>query len=438
MPADNQYRIRAQSGINRLTPETELLTIDENVATGFVRDAVNTDMHTGGRRWTRRAGQNQIASTAIQGLWSHPALAVAMFVRKSDSQLYSIDIERTITARQSISAYRPISWHEFNGRGYFTNGAEIGYVNKAGVPGIIAKPNPPAPIVAASSAGGLWAGTYQVAYTAVYGGGIETGTHRISSVAVAQGGGITVGPVPAQSGITAYRIYRTEADDPVLRFAAEVAPSTGAVTLSQGTFLGEMLAPDLLHAQPLPAGDFIAAYNRRLFIASGSYLLFSSQHNIGYYVPHENWLPLPSAITMLAVSEDGLYIGCEDGSYWLGGSDPADFSLELVDNHGALIRRSQVYLPGDYRQQENVRDSGHLVPWWNTNGELLFGRPGGVVQRHGQQLALVPHTDSAMVWRRKEGHRQLISTLRGRKTSDDRQATGYSTVNTYTHGITLT
>lgn len=141
---------------------------------------------------------------------------------------------------------------------------------------------------------------------------------------------------------------------------------------------------------------------------------------------------------MLGVSEDGIFVGCESGAYWLSGSDPADFSLELVDNHGALVQRSQVYLPGDYRQPENVRDSGYLVPWWNTNGELLFGRPGGVVQRQGQQLALVPHTSTAMTWRRQSGHRQLISTLKRRKTSDDRRAAQYTSTNVYAHGITLT
>lgn len=436
MPRENQYRIRTPGGVDRRTPETELVTYDQYVGLGSVRGAVNADMYPNGQRWRRRAGQALINATSAHSAWSHPALPFALYVR-GDGQICSIDTARTITALVAVNPALPMSWHEFNARAYYTNGHDLGYIDAAGTPGLLTLETPPAPLCAASVNGGLWAGNYRVAYTAVFGGGVESATNRFTSVEVAQDGGITVGPVPLHSDVTEFRIYRTEADDAVLRLAAVAAPGTASVTLSQGTFLGEMLDPALLHAVPLRPGSLIGAYNRRLYVVRGRYLEYSTEASVGYRA-HENWLAFPDEITCFGASEDGIYVGTLSRTWWLAGSDPEEFRRELVDNHGAIRRYSQVWLPGNYLQPENVRDSGHLHPWWNTNGELLFGRPGGVVQRQGEQLALPPYVQSDMVWRRSNGLWQLLSTLKQRQGPDNRIAPGYDTGTVYSHGITLT
>lgn len=127
-----------------------------------------------------------------------------------------------------------------------------------------------------------------------------------------------------------------------------------------------------------PAGKHLAAYNNRIYFASGKFLHYTESTWRCWYAPAENWRAFEDAITLIAPVDDGIYVGVASCLYFLSGADPDEFSLRLVwtspVNADAYCSCNAMDVGlGDGRQNGKA----HLA--LARNELLLLGRSGQVV-----------------------------------------------------------
>lgn len=366
-----------------------------------LREAVNLDVTRDGGLISRK-GLREVFNGNCHSLWTHPGGRFALLVR--NGQLVKLNQDETITVLTAVSG--PVVYATINDDVYWTDSATIGQVKADGSVGTWGMSTPPVPICAAVSSGGLYEGTYQVAMTALHTSGLESGALSTVSVEIPEGGGIQV-VTPAASSVT-FALYRTGAQggQNELRRAWVAAPSTTTV-LGVG-LLGKPLE-SLFAASPLPA-QCLAAYKGRLWGATDAYVWFTSEKSPHWFYPDTGYYQFETAVTMLSPAEDGIYIGLYDRIYFLQGSDPYKMTQRIVSSVGAAAN-SAMELPYDLFLGEGSFPSRQGA-FYDTDGFLCIGKPGGIIVRPTQKRFSAGNTVSgASTYRVYEGLRQIVAVL---------------------------
>jgi hypothetical protein len=381
-------------GINNRDRETAL-------SVGAARVCDNLDVTRDGSLLSRK-GLRPVETGVAHSVWAHPSQRFLLLVL--DGQLTRMDGEGETTSLGFVSG--PVVYAVLNDDVFWSDGHAIGRITAGGEEGIWGLSVPPVPVVSAVASGGLHAGTYQVAMTAIISAGPESGVAETVSVDVPEGGGIQV-TTPAASGVV-FAFYRTPAngsrDD--LRAALMVTPGSTAVI--GGEWLGRPL--ESLHAiKPLPC-QHLLAHKGRLWGASDNVLWFTSERSPHWLFPVTGYYQFESAVTMLGASEDGIFVGLYDRVYYLQGGDPAQMTQRPVSSVGATYG-SGTEVPYDLFVGQGSFPSRQWA-WWDTEGFLCLGKPGGIVVRPTQDhysAGLV--SAGVMRYRRNDGMRQLVAGL---------------------------
>lgn len=380
-------------GVNNRDRETA-------VPVGAARVCDNLDVTRDGSLLSRK-GLRSVATGAAHSVWAHPSHRFLLF--SLDGQLTRMDAEGETTVLAAVFA--PVTYAVLNDDVFWSDGHTTGRVTAGGAVGLWGLSVPPIPVVSAVSDGGLHAGTYQIAMVARV-GAMESGCAETVTVNVQEGGGIQV-TTPA-SATAQFSFYRTPVygESNELRYAETVAPSTTQV-IGVGP-LGKPL--ESLHAvKPLPC-QHLLAHKGRLWGASGNVLWFTSERSPHWLFPATGYYQFESPITMLGASEDGIFVGLYDRVYYLQGGDPAQMAQRPVSSVGAATG-SQVEVPYDLFVGQGSFPSRQCA-WWDTEGFLCLGKPGGIVVRPTQDrysAGLV--SAGAMGYRRNDGMRQLVAGL---------------------------
>jgi len=235
---------------------------------GTLRSAVNLDVTRDGGLMSRK-GLREVLSGECHSLYTPPHGRFLLFVQ--DGVMQRLDDDDTTQALVAVNG--PVVYTSLNDDVFWTDGSTVGRVRWDGEADVWGLNTPPLPLVSASSDGGLPAGTYQVAMTALTTAGLESGAGEAVEVEVSEGGGITV-TTPSASGVR-FAIYRTSANGgkEELRRAIVMNPATMA-TLGVSA-LGAVLA-SLFVVRP-PPGHCLIAHKGRLWCASGKPVWFTSE-----------------------------------------------------------------------------------------------------------------------------------------------------------------
>lgn len=369
----------------------------------------------------------------IEGGADFGILAIGVLTNKSVSGSSSVQVSsigdlqtRQIAATSSILIYAegalqysgtdnlvflsnvsgPVAYTVLNDEIYWTDGTTVGQVKTDGTVGLWGMAVPPEPQVTAVANGGLFAGTYQVAMTALHLSGLESGAVGTVSVDVSEGGGIQVA-VPNASGVS-FALYRTGAEggQEELRRAIIVAP--GSTTLLGVTSLGKHL--ESLHAvRPLP-GQALTTHKGRIWCASGSVVWFTDTKSPHWLFPRTGYYQFESRVVMLASSEDGVYVATANRTYFLQGNDPYKMTQRPVAMVGAATG-SAFEIPYDLFLGDGSFPSKQAA-WWDANGDLCIGKPGGIIIRPAQKQFNAGNSQhGAMTYRAHDGLRQLVSVV---------------------------
>lgn len=369
---------------------------------GTARTLENVDVTRDGGLMARK-GLRAVSASDCHSLFA-PSTRFLLLVKAG--VLTRMDQGEQFTALTAVSG--PVQYALLNDETYWTDGTAVGRITATGESTFWGLSTPPAPVCSTVSSGGLHAGTYQVAMTAVHTvSGLESGAGECVEVVVAADGGIQV-TVPSASGVN-FAVYLTppNGEQGELRQAALLAPG-GTTTLGRDATLGKPL-DSLFATKPLP-GQCLVAHKGRLWCASGTVIWFTSEKSPHWLFPDNNYFYFEAPVTLLSAAEDGLYVGTAHSVYFLQGSDPAKMTQRLVAAEGAA-RYSQTELPYDLFLGQGSFPTRQCA-WWTVNGQLAIGKPGGIVLYPTQdRFSAGATTTGVLAYRDYAGLRQLIAAL---------------------------
>lgn len=391
-------------GINNRLPDFALSVRDKG---DWLRDAVNVDIDNAGRI-RRRA-----VATLVQAMSNADSLyltsATSGYLRRG-AAIYAITLPAySETLLKVLSADAPLSWSEFNGVLYYSNGTDSGRI-EGGVayPWGLATPSAPA---CTTVLGSLYAGAYQVGvsyYNNVT--GEEGGISASSNPSLSADGGIRVTLPGASAGATHVNVYFSTVNGSIPMWIGSYAIGTASIDVAaEPTRLRESSGR---FESPLPAGTQIFMANGLLCSVSGNRINLGSPARPGYYIPIDGrqraegapmdygYITFPAPVDLVIPTQFGVYVAYGDITQFFAGTDFA--AAEMVKDvlpYGAVPGTAFV-VP----HRENP-----LVGWFGAHGVVLGDPQGMVKDVMIDNIDLTPPVYGASVVVQSDGFRRVVS-----------------------------
>ena len=255
------------------------------------------------------------------------------------------------------------------------------------------------PTLAAASAGGLHAGTYQVACTFQSLFGEESGTGECARVDVAAGGGITVSniPQPTHGSVIRVRLYCSEPNGTIpYLYAVLPVGTTGGIV---GGTLSDKKPMETQFMRPPPPGDVLALHYGRIYIGAGPVLSWTEPIGPGLSLRTSSHV-LPAPITLLGSTDAGLVIAA-DKTYFMAGANPQAARLVERLPYGAF--------KGSLTRDERAK----RLYWLSPKGLCMAANDGEIRNLTEGRVALANAKRAPAIIREANGLRQFIGVLRG-------------------------
>lgn len=312
---------------------------------------------------TRRPGVTLKSGGAKHSLWTNEI--DCYFV--SGDTLYQLQPDMTETPIKSgLTPGARMSYAMHADRLYFANGYELGVVDE-GIAREWGIEVPPLPVASATT-GSMDPGTYQYSVTYVAPDGQESGAGPAGSIEVTDGG-IDFVFAPLPGNVSARVLYVSTANGETL-FEAQVL--TGDSTTLTG--FDDVVPLETMNLCPPPAGvSHVVEYFGHVLVASGS-VLYHSQTYGSELFDLRDYLVMGEEITMLAPTDEGMFIGTESRTVFLSGRSPEEFSLTYPASYG-VARGSLAYVQARLLGFDGVGES--LAAMWLSHQGVCVGLPGG-------------------------------------------------------------
>lgn len=416
MPAPSDKQLATSrgwpGGIDNLNKEQSLARDESGKVVVALRDAENVDLDRHGKP-ARRAGYTRaVAASGAHSLWGDEGFPFGLYV----------DAGRLMGLREDGEAFQlasglglqPVSYALAAGSVYWSSAAQNGRVTAGGSVGTWGVASPQgAPSAVAASSGGLYAGTYQVTATFLSLTGEESGAPQATLVDVPAGGGIQLAAIPQPPDASwRVRIYASPANGDVLYSALTLPAGMIAALLGQHQ-PGKPLETQFLDT--LPPGHIVRWLNGRLYVAVGNALVWSEALRYGLTRLAHNQLGFAATLSMmepLGAGDElaGIFVASGPKTYWLPGTDPANFHAKIVRAHG-VVPGTSIQVSGDVFGLETTEP---VVYWLDDAGTACLGLPGGTVVPLRQNQASAPAAaGGASLYRNENGLKQVLTALAG-------------------------
>ena len=391
-------------GINNRLPDYALSVRDKG---DWLRDAVNVDIDNAGR--VRRRAE----ATLIQAMTNADSLymtsATAGYLRRG-AAIYAIALPTySETLFKVLGADAPLSWAEFNGSLYYSNGTDSGRI-EGGVayPWGLATPNAP---TCTTIPGALYAGTYQVGVSYCNNvTGEEGGISASSNPSPSADGGVRVTLPGASAGATHVNVYFSTVNGSIPMWIGSYAIGTASIDVVEEPT--RMRESGGRFESPLPSGTQIFMANGRLCSVSGNRINLGSPARPGYYIPIDGrqraegapmdygYITFPAPVDLVIPTQFGVYVAYGSITQFFAGADFA--AAEMVKDvlpYGAVPGTAFV-VP----HRENP-----LVGWFGSHGIVLGDPQGTVKDAMIDNIDLTPPASGSSVVVQSDGYRRVVS-----------------------------
>lgn len=378
-----------------------MLAPDYAMPEGAVRDATNMDVTAEGVLRTRQgyASAPLVSGSACRSLFA----TSAMMLFADGAQL-----KRTTGGAASVVATvqpgMPVCYAELpDGSVVWSDGSAIGKVGVSGSSVPLSLPAPGSPAIAAASNGLLAAGRYTIAVTWVALSGEESPPSLPVAIDVAEGQGIALSGIPATppAGAVGLRIYCSHVNEAVLFDAALLTASATTARIDDKP-AGRPL--ETLFEANFPACTSLAFIAGRLLGARGTMLVWSEPFRFGVYRPSRNFIQFPRPISLIAPTQDGVYVGTLDSTgagecVFLPGFDFGAQAYRPVTPYGAY--------PGTLVDMPHTMQMG----WASPEGFVIADNGGQVQNISMDKIAFPQASRGGSLLREQNGMRQIITSL---------------------------
>lgn len=401
-------------GITNLVPE-------ESLRVNSLREAVNVDLvgdpELGIHPRLREGRRPFVADVGAHSLWCDRA-PFALYVNGA-GELKALFPDRTTQVLVTGLSVRRVSYDLINDRIYWSNGQQCGLITLGleTLPWAVEGP-PATPVCAPDAAGGLDAGTYQVAVTFVDATGRESGTGVAQGTLVEAGGGVLLSSIPQPAdpvAVPIIRIYVTKTNGDVLYRHQDVASGTTDFLITARPS-GAPIQTQMLFI--MPPGHIVRSLNGIQLVARGRELLFSPGLRYGMVDPARGRIGFPGKLDLVEPvtgGSPGVFVAAGDRTYFLTGSN-----LNTTAEVGQRIVRMAGAVPGSScrvgAEMLGLDMEGDVPVWLSKTGHFCASLPGGRVIAFNLPSAVTDGADAgAMMFRETNGHRKLIAALSGPK-----------------------
>jgi hypothetical protein len=401
-------------GVDNTSSETKMPRDPNTGKPVAMREGENIDLSSSGVP-RRREGYQQIATGTMHSGWSDDHFPFGLLVM--DNVLQSFSPNEGLTPLQpDMAEGQPVSYARINDAVSWTNIVQCGQVTIDGVVRPWACPNPAvAPMLTATVDGALNPGEYQVALTFLDQWGRESGATRAIAITLTTIGGIAVEDLPQPPAGGRIRVYMTGGNNGDLRAAATLAEGETDALLAQ---LPNGRPCDTSFLVPMPAGQLVAYGNGRQFVARNREVLYSPSLRYGLFDPRGGRVGFTKRVQMMAFVGDGsdgagLFVSDTKRTYFLAGSDPANWAQRIAYGYAALPGQLG-WAPGSIWGLE----TDQLLPVWQaTDGRLCVGMPGGTVMTPASGAAMDIGNQTSILYRPEDGEHRIVAAMRGAGTN---------------------
>jgi hypothetical protein len=419
-------------GKNTVKKETDL-------PDGSARELLNVDLTNSGKPSRRRGFTSIYSGAGIHSLFS--TKPYSFFCEGTSLKQLHRDFTTT-SVRTGLDPSVALSYAEVDGRIYYANGSQKGVITENaesaewGVEAPVGQP-----ILSATAAGGLDAGTYQVAITYVSALGEESGTGRAALVELTSGGGILISNIP-QSSADSCNVYVSPTNGDVLYLAKNVPMGTASTTVQSTINFSKMLETQFL--EEVPAGHIVRHYNGRMWMAVGELLVFTPALRYGLFDPRHTYFRFPARISIVQPVENGIYVVSGSNTYFLEGDKPQDMSQTVVYHQGAVEGTGMAVPPkalkgSDMLSGTEADDSPDDVAYWFSNTGAVLGFPNGKIKAITEDRLVVSEYENGATLFREEGDtRQLITALTNKGDGSGFGAEDTASAEIIRNGVVLT
>lgn len=387
------------TGLDNKRPETR-------IPEGFLAEATNVDIDSGGMLRLRKGYTKIIAGTKAHSLWSD-GYNEAFYV--DDGTLYRINPNNPTQSTALTSGFdsSDVCYHSIGGRTYISGGGLNVVVEGTSVRswGITTPSLAP---LSTTTSGQLTAGIYRISYRYVASDGRVSAPSVYTTVTIAStGGGIHLFGIPSSTDptVVAKEIYISTPN-------GETLYSAGVTTSSTFDILelhGDMVPLDYRYLDVPPEVDSIQMYNGRLYMSVGNYLWYTEPHNYEMVHMGENWIEFPSEITNVMPVDDGIFVTA-DKLYFLEGNDPSLLRQREREVYRAAKNTAVKIIGGDVII-ENI-PTGMKWLFTSDKGIVMVGT-GGMVFNLTEKNVMIDSAESgAAIFRSDEGMNQYLSILK--------------------------
>jgi len=390
-------------GINNRLPDFALGT-DKG---SWLRDAVNVDIDNAGR--VRRRKEVALIQAMSNADSLYLTSATAGYLRRG-AAIYAITLPTyTETLFKVLTTAAPLSWAEYAGSLYYSNGTDSGRID-AGVwyPWGLATPSAPS---CTNIPGAVYAGAYQVSVS--YSNNVtgeEGGVSASTSQSLSAAGGIRITLPGASTGATHVNVYFSTVNGSIPMWIGSYAIGTATVdVVAEPTRLRE--SGGRLE-YPLPAGTQIFVANGLLCSVDGNRINIGLPARPGYYVPIDGraraegapleygYITFPAPVDLAVPTQMGVYVAWGDVTqFFAGTSFAASEMVKDVLAYGAV--------PGTAFVVPHMANP--LVGWFGDHGIVLGDQQGQVKDTMIDNIDLTPPASGVSVVVQTDGFRRAVS-----------------------------
>ena len=343
------------------------------IKSGGLSQARNVDFDDQGWARVRDGVALSIPADAPHSLM---VIANRLYFREADA-LYCSDGHQRWRVADGFAIGRPLRRVTVGLRHFAADGLRAVEITDAWVlPWGIERPSSPLVSVAG---GALPTGRYLCAATALRQGD-ESAPSVLAEVTLAESGGLTITVFPhPDASVEQQRVFLSRVDGVELMAIGEVPAYGGTLTIAIEPSFGAVLSG--FDKEPPPAGNLLAAHHSRALVAWRNFLFFSDAFAPDRFDRLRQMVPFGSAIRLLAPLDDGVFVGTEDGLWYLAGADIEAAQINKVSNAVPLFG-SGILFDGRYLGQDGVAGYAWLIATESGCMALVSG---------GQVLGLSDH-----------------------------------------------
>lgn len=385
-------------------------TAPERLKPGELVVAQNVDIDNEEKLRSRK-GYTIVQAGSYHSLWASDRSAYLMV----GQDLKRLREDGTVIQVTRLQSGRPVFFLEINNVVYFTNGTDTGrivdgQVREWGIRMPVSQP------VAESYPGSLPAGRYLYAMTFVRSDGLESGTGMPGVIELASPGGIRFSQLEISTNqeISGKILYLSTANGQVL-YRAAILPANASTYAYMNSGAELTVALDTMFVEPAPAGQLLEVHSGIAYVVDGNVAWFSDAYSFERFRRAESrFLQFPGRVVLFSAVSDGIYVGTEQGVWFLPGHEPTSFQSRQVLTYGPIEGTAVKFDAEELDEEGEPAGGTKPAVMWTSEKGIVVGMSGGVVRNLTENQYGFPAAQrGAGAIRESRGVSQYVATLQG-------------------------